>query len=60
MDSPHELPRLITDTEIVYGNQEGLSAYVKKLKKLTSQDVLVTASKYFKEEKYSTVTLTPK
>jgi predicted Zn-dependent peptidase len=60
MDSPHELPRLVTDTEIVYGNQEGLSGYVKKLKKLTSQDVLVTASKYFKEENYSTVTLTPK
>jgi predicted Zn-dependent peptidase len=60
MDSTHELPRLITDTEIVYGNQEGLSGYVTKLKKLTSQDILATASKYFKEENYSTVTLTPK
>jgi len=60
MDNPHELPRLITDTEIVYGNQEGLSDYVCNLKKLTSQDILVTASKYFKEENYSTVTLAPK
>ena len=60
MDNPHELPRLITDTELVYGNSEGLSVYVSKLKKLTSTDILVTANKYFKEENYSTVSLTPK
>jgi len=54
------LSRLITDTEIVYGNQEGLSSYVSKLKKLTSRDILVTANKYFKEENYSAVTLAPK
>ena len=60
MDNPHELPRLITDNEIVYGNSEGLSVFVSKLKKLTSTEVLVTANKYFKEENYSTVSLTPK
>jgi predicted Zn-dependent peptidase len=60
MDNPHELPRLIADTEIVYNNKEGLSEYVNNLKKLTSQNLLVTASKYFKEENYSAVTLAPK
>jgi len=60
MDNPHELPRLMTDTEIVYASQNGLAEYVNKLKLLRAQDLLLTASKYFQEENYSTVTLSPK
>jgi predicted Zn-dependent peptidase len=60
MDDPHELPRLMTDTEIVYGNEKGLSDYVTKLKGLKPQDVLVTSNKFFQEDNYSTAILTPK
>lgn len=60
IDSPHELPRLMADTEIIYANENGLAEYVRKLKSLKPQDVQLTASKFFLEENYSTVTLTPK
>jgi zinc protease len=60
MDSSHELPRLMTDTEIVYGNEKGLSDYLNKLKALTQQNILATANKYFQEENYSTAILMSK
>ena len=60
MDTPRELPKLMTDTEIIYGSQHGLAGYVSELKLLKSQDLLFTASKWFKQENYSAVTLTPK
>jgi predicted Zn-dependent peptidase len=60
MDNPHELPRLMTDTEIVYEDPNGLAGYMEKLRALTSQDLQAVAAQYFKEENYSTATLIPK
>ena len=60
MDNPHELPRLITDTEIVYGNQSGLQEYLNKLRAVTTQNIQQVANKYFQDKNYSTATVVPK
>ena len=60
VDEPHELPRIIADTELMFSNEKEVSAYIEKIKHLTSQDIINVASKYFKEENYSTAILTPK
>jgi len=60
MDNPHELPRLITDTEIVYADENGLDNYVEKLVALSPKKVQDTAKRYFKAENYATATLIPK
>lgn len=60
MDNPHELPRLMTDTEVVYADEKGLSRYIKKLVTLSPKEVQATAQRYFQKENYSTATLIPK
>lgn len=60
IDNPHELPRLITDTEIVYANKTGLKDYLNNLLELKKDDIEVTSKKYFQEKNYSTATLIPK
>ena len=59
-DDPHELPRIMTDTEIMFGTENALIDYTNKLRALTTQDIVATANKYFQEENYSTAILTPK
>ncbi len=60
MDNPHELPRIITDTEIVYANPTALSNYLSQINAITSDDILTTAEKFFQEKNYSTAILMPK
>jgi predicted Zn-dependent peptidase len=60
MDNPHELPRLMTDTDVVYADENGLADYVEKLVALSSKEIQTTAQRYFQEENYATATLIPK
>lgn len=60
IDDPEELPRIIADTELIHCNEKELLEYIKRIEKLTQKDILDTAKKYFREENYSTVILTPK
>jgi predicted Zn-dependent peptidase len=60
IDDPHELPRLIADTELMFSNEKELSAYLERIRSLTSIDIMNVAKKYFREENYSTAILAPK
>jgi predicted Zn-dependent peptidase len=60
LDDPNELPRIIADTELMFSNEKEVSKYIEKIKQLTSEDIMNVASRYFKEENYSTAILTPK
>jgi predicted Zn-dependent peptidase len=60
IDNPHELPRIIADTEIIYANPIALSNYLSQINSITSDDILVAAEKFFQERNYSTAILIPK
>ena len=60
IDDPHELPRFLADSEIHYENEKALENYIKNITQLTGKDIQETANKYFQEENYAKVTLTPK
>lgn len=60
IDSPHELPRIMADVELIYGDERGLSNYIDKLILVNKQSIKDIACKYFQEEKYSTAILTAK
>ena len=60
IDDPHELPRLIADTELMFSNEKELSVYLERIRSLTSNDIMNVAKKYFREKNYSTAILGPK
>ncbi|MCX8150187.1 MAG: insulinase family protein [Candidatus Bathyarchaeota archaeon] len=60
VDSPTNLPETLTSMEMLFGSENALADYINKLKRITAQEIAETASKYFKEDNYSIVTLTPK
>lgn len=60
IDSPHELPRIMADVELIYGSELGICNYIDKLKLVNMQVIKDIAYKYFQEENYSTAILTAK
>lgn len=59
-DNPHLLPRLLTDLEIYFENENAAADYIERIKSLTEQNVLEVSSKYFQEENYAEAILAPK
>ena len=60
IDDSHELPILLADSEIHYRNAKAIQDYLNRINQLSSQDIMETAKKYFREESYSWVILTGK
>jgi len=60
IDSPHTLPRIMTDLELYFENENILNQYVDKIKLLSQQDITKIANKYFNEKDYATAISTPK
>jgi predicted Zn-dependent peptidase len=60
MDDPHELPRILADSEIQYKNENALQNYIDQINRLTEKNLAETANRYFLEENYATAIMTPK
>jgi len=60
VDSPHMLPRIMTDSELYFEDENILNQYVDKIKSLSQQDITKVANKYFNEKDYATAITTPK
>jgi zinc protease len=59
-DSPHQLPRLLTDLEIYFENGNAVVDYVERIRSFSEQDVMQVSDKYFQEKNYSEAILAPK
>ncbi len=60
IDSPLQLPGVLADMEIYFGNQKALIDYKDKICSLSEQDITEAANKYFQDENYATAILKPK
>ena len=60
IDSAHNFPRILTDLEMYFENENALIQYVNKIKSLTKQNIVEVANKYFLENNYATSIITPK
>ena len=60
VDSPANLPETLASMEMLFSSENALTDYIQNLKAITSNDIAETANRYFQENSYSTVTLTPK
>jgi predicted Zn-dependent peptidase len=60
VDSPTNLPETLASMEMLFNSENALTDYIQNLKAITPNDIAETANKYFQENNYSTVTLTPK
>ncbi len=60
VDSPTNLPETLASMEMLFSSPNALTDYIQNLKAITSNDIAETANKYFQENNYATVTLTPK
>jgi predicted Zn-dependent peptidase len=59
-DSTYQLPRLITDTEIAFGNENAIVDYINRIRSLSEQTVMEVSGKYFQDENYSEAIMVPK
>lgn len=60
VDNPVNLPETLASMEMLFNSETSLVDYINKLKAVTAKDIAETASKYFHENNYSVVVLTPK
>ncbi len=60
IDNPKELPRILANMEIHFGNEKALLDYTNRIDAITEQNITEAANNYFQEENYSTVTLIPR
>ena len=60
IDSPYMLPRVMTDSEIYFEDENALIRYIDKIRSLSEQDIAEVANKYFQEGNYATAITTPK
>ncbi|HEX9261098.1 MAG TPA: pitrilysin family protein [Candidatus Bathyarchaeia archaeon] len=60
VDSPYMLPRVMTDSEMYFADENTLSRYIEKVSWLSDQDITEVADKYFQENRYATAIVTPK
>lgn len=60
VDSPTNLPETLASMEMLFSSENALTNYIQNLKAITPNDIVETANKYFDENNYSTVILTPK
>jgi len=60
IDSSVNLPETLTSMEMLFSSERALTDYINKLEGITARDIAETAGKYFQENNYSIVALTPK
>jgi predicted Zn-dependent peptidase len=60
VDYPHTLPRILTDSELYFENENVLVHYLDRIRSLSERNVTEVANKYFQESNYATVINTPK
>lgn len=60
IDSSTNLPETLASMEMLFNSKNALTDYIQNLKAITLKDIAEVANKYFNENNYSTVTLTPK
>jgi predicted Zn-dependent peptidase len=60
VDYPHTLPRILTDSELYFENENVLVHYLDRIRSLSERNVTEVANKYFQESNYATVITTPK
>jgi len=60
VDSPHQFPRVLTDLEIYFENQNALINYIEQVKSLSAKNIVEVANKYFQEDNYARAILAPK
>jgi predicted Zn-dependent peptidase len=60
VDYPYTLPRILTDSELYFENENVLVRYLDRIRSLSERNVTEVANKYFQESNYATVITTPK
>jgi predicted Zn-dependent peptidase len=60
IDSSQDLPGILAESEIHFGNENAICEYQNKIVSLTRKDLIEAANKYFQETNYSTAIIIPK
>jgi predicted Zn-dependent peptidase len=53
------LPIILTEEEILFGNENALENYIRDIQAVTVEDIKQTACKYFSDENFTTAVLIP-
>jgi predicted Zn-dependent peptidase len=59
-DSPHQLPRLLTDLEIYFEDRNAVVDYIKHLTSISEHTIMEVANRYFQEDNYSEAIMIPR
>ena len=59
-DSPHQLPRLLTDLEIYFEDENVVTDYLERIRSFSEHTIMEVSGKYFEEKNYAEAIMAPK